>query len=163
MTRLSLIWAQDEQGLIGRGNALPWHMPADMQWFRRHTLGKPVLMGRRTYASIGRPLPGRTNLVLSRSRMPIAGCRVVASLDEALASVAEAPELMVIGGAQLYALALARATRLYQTVIHARFDGDVYFPAFDRSSWRVIECATHAADARNAWPCTFTILERGRG
>ncbi|RMH59925.1 MAG: type 3 dihydrofolate reductase [Zetaproteobacteria bacterium] len=162
MTRVSLIWAQDEQGVIGRGNALPWHLPADMQWFRRQTLGKPLLMGRRTFESIGRPLPGRLNIVLSRTSAGLEGCQLARSLAEALEIAGAARELMVMGGAQVYAQALPHATRLYMTLVHGRFQGDVYFPPFDRRAWRVVAREEHNADQCNAWPCSFMILERGR-
>ncbi len=159
--QLALIWGQDRNGLIGRANALPWHLPADMAWFKKQTMGKPILMGRKTYASIGRPLPGRTNLILSRQPdLQIDGCRVVHSIDEAHAAVPEADEIMVMGGAEIYALLLKLADRLYLTEIDAAFEGDAWFPPFDRSSWREIFCETHAPDEKNLYPYTFTILER---
>ncbi|RME41414.1 MAG: type 3 dihydrofolate reductase [Deltaproteobacteria bacterium] len=155
---LSLIWAQDESGLIGRGNRLPWRLPADLAWFRRQTMGKPVLMGRRTFESIGRPLPGRENLVLSTRLAALPGCTIVPSLGEAR-RIAGSRELMVIGGAQVYRLALPHARRLYLTEVHARFDGDVFFPDWDRSRWREVFREDHEADADNPWPYSFVILE----
>ncbi len=158
--RLSLIWAQDEQGLIGRDQGLPWQLPADMAWFRKHTIGKPVLMGRKTFESIGRPLPDRKNIVITRQSMQIPGCLVVGSIAEALQLAADQQELMVMGGARLYAQTLDMADRLYLTLIHARFAGDTYFPVFDRNRWRECFREDHAPDERNAYAYSFIILER---
>ncbi|HXH72555.1 MAG TPA: type 3 dihydrofolate reductase [Mariprofundaceae bacterium] len=158
---LSLIWAMDDNRLIGRENRLPWHLPADLQWFKRNTLGKPILMGRKTFESIGRPLPGRANIVLSRQQgLAIDGCTVVTSLDEAKQMVPGAEEIMVIGGAEIYAALLPRADRLYVTEIHAAFEGDAWFPAFERSSWRETFREAHAADEKNPYAYDFVILER---
>ncbi len=158
--RISLIWAQDEKGLIGTAKGLPWHLPADMQWFRRQTMGKPVLMGRKTHASIGRPLPARKNIILTRRHVAVEGCTVVHSLDEAVRAADDAPELMVIGGAEVYALTLPHADRLYITEIHASFEGDVYFPRFNSSAWREAFREDHTAAANNPCDYSFVILER---
>jgi len=161
MTILSLIWAMDENRLIGSNNALPWHLPADMQWFRRQTMGKPVLMGRKTFDSIGKPLPGRQNIIMTRQRgLAIEGCTVVYSLAEALAAAGDAEEIMVIGGAEIYARLLPAARRLYMTRIEHAFEGDSWFPEFDASDWREMHSERQGADEKNAWPCSFTILER---
>lgn len=158
---LSLIWAMDENRLIGSDNRMPWHLPADMQWFRRQTMGKPVLMGRKTFDSIGRPLPGRTNIILTRqSDLHIEGCTVVHSLAGAGEAVPAAEEIMVIGGAEIYALLLPLARRLYMTRIHHTFEGDAWFPAFDLSAWRQLHFEEHAADEKNPWPYSFSVLER---
>lgn len=157
---IALIWAQDENGLIGAAGRLPWRLPADLAWFKRQTLGKPVLMGRKTFASIGRPLPGRTNIVLTRQDMRLNGCAVVHNLDEAVAAAGAAPELMVIGGAEIYALTLPLASRLYITQIHAGFAGDTHFPGFDHGAWREVFREAHTADTNNPHPYTFRILER---
>ena len=136
---ISIVAALDESGLIGAGDRLPWRLRGDMRRFRRLTMGKPLLMGRRTFESIGRPLDGRTNIVLSRRvGYEAPGCRTVTSFEGALA-VARAggaePELMVIGGAEVYALALPVASRLYLTRVQGRFEGDVYFPPYDELKW----------------------------
>ena len=158
---ISLIWGQDRNRLIGRENALPWRLPADMAWFKKNTMGKPILMGRKTYESIGRPLPGRTNLILTRrADIQIEGCMVVHSLDEAKAVVPEADEMMVMGGAEIYALLFDQAERLYITEIDAEFEGDAWFPEFDRSAWKEVFCESHQADEKNAYPYAFRILER---
>jgi len=158
---ISLIWAQDENGLIGKGNALPWRLPADMAWFRKQTMGKPILMGRKTFESIGKPLPGRTNLILTRQAgFTAEGCTVVHSLEEAKAAAGDAGEIMVMGGAEVYALALPEAERLYCTQVHAVFEGDAWFPAFDTGEWSEVLCQKHGPDERNACACTFRIMER---
>jgi len=158
---ISLIWAMDKNRLIGCDNALPWQLPADMAWFRKNTMGKPILMGRKTHDSIGRPLPGRANLILSRQQdLSIEGCSVIANLDSAIAAVPDAKEIMVMGGAEIYSLLLPQADRLYITEIEAAFDGDAWFPAFDRGSWHTVSSETHQPDERNSYPYTFTILER---
>ncbi len=158
---ISLIWGQDRNRLIGRDNALPWHLPADMAWFKKSTMGKPVLMGRKTYESIGRPLPGRTNLILTRQAdLQIDGCRVVHSLDEATATVPEAGEIMVMGGAEIYALLFNQAERLYITEIDAEFEGDAWFPEFDCSLWQEIFRESRQPDEKNAYPYAFSILKR---
>jgi dihydrofolate reductase len=158
---ISLIWGQDKNRLIGRDNALPWKLPADMAWFKKNTMGKLILMGRKTYESIGRPLPGRTNLILSRQAgLKIEGCTVVHSLDEAKAAVPDADEIMVMGGAEIYALLFDQAERLYITEIDAEFKGDAWFPEFDRSLWQETFRETHQADEKNIYPYVFTILER---
>jgi dihydrofolate reductase len=158
---ISLIAAMDEEHLIGAHNSLPWRLPADMQWFRKQTMGKPVVMGRNTFASIGKPLPGRRNIVLSRNpKLHIEGCTIIHGLD-ALDKVADgADEVMVIGGAEVYGLALPLADRLYLTTITASFEGDAWFPDIDPADWREVFCEPHEADALNSWPYCFRILER---
>jgi len=158
---LSLIWAMDRNRLIGRDNALPWKLPADMAWFRKNTMGKPILMGRKTYDSIGRPLPGRTNLILTRQQgLQVEGCTVVNTVEEALAAVSDADEVMVMGGAEIYAQLFDQADRLYITEIDGEFEGDAWFPAFDRSAWQEIARESHAPDEKNAYTYAFMILER---
>jgi dihydrofolate reductase len=161
---LSLIVALARNRVIGRAGRLPWRLPEDLKFFRRMTVGKPVLMGRRTFESIGRPLPERQNIVLSRDPAYRAdGCQVVQSLGAALAVAGPAAEVMVIGGATLYARTLPRAERLYLTLVQAKVAGDVYFPAFDWSAWREDWREEHSADERHAYPYTFLRLERRRG
>jgi dihydrofolate reductase len=158
---ISIVVAMDRNRLIGRGNALPWHLPADLAHFKAVTLGKPILMGRKTYESIGRPLPGRHNIVITRNAGYAApGCTVVSGVEAALAAAGEAPEVMLIGGAQLYAELLSRAGRIYLTRIDAVFEGDAWFPALDAGEWRETECSVHAADERNPYPYSFLVLER---
>ena len=141
---ISIVAALDEGGLIGAGKRLPWRLRGDMRRFRRITMGKPLLMGRRTFESIGRPLDGRTNIVLSRrAGYEAPGCRTATSFEGALAVArvdGGTPELMVIGGAEVYALALPVADRLYFTRVQGRFEGDVYFPPYDESEWIEEQC-----------------------
>jgi dihydrofolate reductase len=158
---ICLIAALDRNGLIGRDNALPWRLPADLQHFKRLTLGKPIVMGRLTWESLGRPLPGRHNIVLTRDPAYHAeGASVVYSVDAALAAAGAVDEVMVIGGAALYRTLLPRAARLYLTRIDAAFDGDAWFPEIDPAAWREVAREAHAADARNPYPYAFVTLER---
>ena len=142
---------------------MPWHLPAVMAWFRQHTLGKSVLMGRKTFDSIGKPLPNRRNIILTRQQdLTIEGCEVVHSLDE-VAKQFDGDELMVMGGAEVYALALPLAKRLYCTKIEAEFEGDVWFPKLDMSRWSLIESESHQPDEKNKYPYRFEIFQRQHG
>lgn len=164
MVELCLIAALDRNRAIGRGNALPWHLPDDLKRFKALTLGKPVLMGRKTAESLGRALPKRRNLVLTRSgRVPFGGMEAVATIREALelAAVDGENELCVIGGGELYALALPDAARLHMTYVDTAVDGcDAFFPEFDRAQWRAIAREAHAADDRHAFAFEFVDYER---
>jgi dihydrofolate reductase len=158
---ISLIVAMAANRVIGRQNKLPWRLPNDLRRFRALTLGKPVIMGRKTFESIGRPLDGRHNIVVSRNPDYRAeGCTVVHSSEAALAAAGSAAEIFVIGGAELYAQFLPRADRLYLTLVHAQLEGDTYFPPFDQTRWREIEREEHQADGRHAFDYTFLVLER---
>jgi dihydrofolate reductase len=154
---LSIIVAMDETGVIGRGGTLPWHLPDDLRRFRTTTMGHVLVMGRRTCDSIGRALPGRRSIVLTRNPafVPPPGVEVAADLDVALARVAEAPRIFVIGGAAVYRAALPRARELLVTQVHARVDGDVRFPAVDWAAWTLAEEEAHPADDRHALPFSF--------
>lgn len=159
----ALVVAVAENGVIGRDGALPWALPADLKHFRTLTTGHHVVMGRRTHLSIGRALPERTNLVLTRHPEQVAvGCRAVATLDAALTIARDAGEssCFVIGGAGVYAQALPHAQRIYLTEVHAALDGDVHFPPLDRASWVETAREARAADERNPYALAFTVLER---
>lgn len=159
--RISIIVAMADNGVIGRGQKLPWHLPDDLQHFKALTIGKPILMGRRTFASIGRALPGRRNLVLSRAeRAPVSGVEAVHSLDDAIERCPGAAEICVIGGAEIYAMALPRATHIYLTRVHAAIDGDVRFPELDMRQWRETARSEHMVDARHEYAMSFITLER---
>lgn len=159
--RVSLIVAMAQNGVIGRGNGLPWKLPEDLRRFKASTMGKPLLMGRKTYESIGRPLPGRLNIVLTRAAdWSAPGVSVVHTVEEALSAAGDAGELMVIGGAEIYRLVMPFARRIYLTHVHAEVPGDTYFPAFDPTQWVDVECDAHPADERNAFALTFVTLER---
>ncbi|HEY7996790.1 MAG TPA: dihydrofolate reductase, partial [Steroidobacteraceae bacterium] len=154
-TLVSLIVAMARNGVIGRDNALPWRLAEDLRRFKAATLGKPILMGRKTFESIGHPLPGRTNLVLTRNRSWTApGAVVVHSVEAALALAGDAAELVVIGGAEIFRLVMPFARRIYLTHVHAEVPGDTYFPAFDPTQWLDVECVERAADERNTYPVT---------
>lgn len=158
---ISLLVAATENGVIGRDNGMPWHLPDDLKHFKALTLGKPVLMGRRTFQSIGRPLPGRTNLVLTRAaNWSVPGVTVVADLDAAVRAAGTAAELVVAGGAQVYALALPRATRIYLTRIHANIEGDTRLPELDWQRWHELSRQLHPVDARHPYAMSFVTLER---
>lgn len=161
---ISFVVAMDRNRLIGAQGDLPWRLPDDMKHFRKVTMGKPVLMGRVTYESIPerfRPLPGRTNIILTRQETYEAeGCIIVHSMDEALEAADGKPELMVIGGAQIFAQLLPQADRLYLTQIHGEFTGDVYFPALDMDEWQEVSRREHQQDDKHAVPFTILVLER---
>lgn len=157
----SIVVAVARGGVIGDAGGLPWHLPADLKRFRAITMGKPIVMGRKTHESIGRALPGRHNIVISRHPERIArGCTVMPSLQAALIFADSGEEVMIIGGARLYREALPRARRLYLTEVHADARGDVYFPDIDRGQWREIERQERPADDQNGHPLSFLILER---
>ncbi|MBS0192888.1 MAG: dihydrofolate reductase [Proteobacteria bacterium] len=159
-TRVTLIAALDRHRAIGKGNALPWHLPDDLKRFKALTLGKPVLMGRKTAQSLGRALPKRRNLVLTRSgHAPFAGMETIASLDAALAQVKD-EELCVIGGGEVFALALPLATRMHLTFVDTVVDGaEAFFPLFDASRWSVTQRDAHPADAKHAFAFEFVDYE----
>jgi dihydrofolate reductase len=161
MSRVVLIAAVARGGAIGRGNALPWHLPEDLQHFKRTTLGCPVVMGRRTWDSIGRPLPGRRSLVVSRQPgLAIEGVEVFESLDAALQAAATAPETCVIGGAEIYRQALPRAGVVHLTRVHASVQADTFFPALDAAEWEEVAREDCPADDRHAHPYSFLTLRR---
>jgi dihydrofolate reductase len=158
---ISLLVAAAENGVIGRDNALPWHLPADLKHFKSLTLGKPILMGRKTFESIGRPLPGRTSLVLTRTpNWGHPGAVVVHSMQEAISAAGSATELVVIGGAEIFRLALPYVERIYLTRVHAEVSGDTRLSPFDAAQWREVTRQFHPADERHAHAMSFSTLER---
>ena len=159
----SLVVAMDRNRVIGRDNALPWRLPADMAYFKRVTMGHPVIMGRRTWESIGKPLPGRHNIVVTRNcGYDAPGCTVVGSLEEAWKAAGDADEACVIGGTSLFEESLPIADRIHLTEVDAEVEGDTWFPPFDRSQWNEREVARQAADERHAYPFRILVLERKR-
>lgn len=155
MTRISMIAALDEANGLGKQNQLLCHLPADLQHFKTVTMGKPIVMGRRTFESIGRPLPGRMNIVLSQSIPSIEGVIVLDSLPKVLEFTKSIPELMIIGGAQLYNEALGITSRLYITRIHHLFDADVFFPAIDAKLWQISHSEFRPSDEKNKYDLTY--------
>lgn len=157
---VSLLVAHARNRVIGRDGGMPWRLPADLKRFKALTMGKPVLMGRKTFESIGKPLPGRENIVITRNRAWRAdGVRVCHSLDAALEAAGTA-EAMVIGGAGIYREALPLARRIYLTLVYADIDGDTFFPEYDASEWIETAREDRAPDADNPHPLTFFTLER---
>jgi dihydrofolate reductase len=160
--RISLLVAVADNGAIGKGNQLPWHLPADLQRFKTLTLGKPIIMGRKTYESIGRPLPGRHNIVLSRSStFAPNGVTVVTDLSAALRAAGQVPEVCIVGGAALYREALPLADVVHRTRVHTSVDGDAFFEPLS-NEWRIVSTESRAADERHVYAMTFEVLERAR-
>lgn len=158
---VSMISAMAQNRVIGLNGSMPWHLPADLAHFKRCTMGCPVIMGRKTFDSIGKPLPGRKNIVLTRSdKLSLPGCELVNSLGDALAMVSNETEIFIIGGQQLYQQALSLSHRLYLTHIDAQLDGDTYFPDYSHSDWQQLSLEAHPADEKNAWPYRFEVLQR---
>jgi dihydrofolate reductase len=161
---ISLIAAMDRNRLIGADGRIPWHLPDDMRWFREQTMGKPVIMGRKTYESIPdrfRPLPGRLNIILTHNWFyQTDGATVVHSIKDALAAAGEAEELMVIGGVAVYGQLLPQASRLYLTLIDAEFEGDAYFPEINPANWTEQYREIHHTDERHPFPFSWVVLER---
>ena len=159
--KISIIVAMAANGVIGRDNQLPWHLPADLKHFKQTTMGKPILMGRKTWESIGRPLPGRLNIVITRdSTYSAAGCEVVNSIDAAITAAGERDEVMVIGGAELYRQVLPYTDTIYLTRIHEAFEGDTRFPEIRHTEWHQVERVDHEADEKNSHDYSFIRLER---
>ena len=159
---LSIIVAVAQNGTIGDKNTLLWHIKEDMQFFRRTTQGHPVIMGRKTYESLGRPLPNRTNVVISRQALQIEGCTVVHSLEEAIALFSPDEELFIIGGGEIYRQAMELADRLYVTEVHAAYRGDTLFPDIDPAVWRETARESHPRGEQFPSPFEFVDYERRR-
>jgi dihydrofolate reductase len=158
---LSIVVATGKNGEIGKDNRLLWHLPADMKYFKNLTTGHPIIMGRHTYESIGRPLPNRRNIVITRQKdLQIIGVEVVNSLEEAMALVKDAPEIMVIGGADVYKQALPLAQRIYITRVDTTLEADRFFPDLDIHDWNIQVNIDHPADEKNIHAMTFQLLER---
>jgi dihydrofolate reductase len=165
--RISMIWAMAENNVIGRDNKLPWHLPNDLKYFKKITTGKPIIMGRKTYDSIGKPLPNRTNIVITRdTKFYEDGVKVVHTLDDAI-ELAEATclinaldEVIVIGGAEIYKLCLPKADRLYVTLVHANVDGDAYFPEIELSDYDEVKREFFEKDGPNPYDYSFCIFDK---
>jgi dihydrofolate reductase len=161
VTLVSIIVAADERGGIGRRGTLPWHLPEDLKRFKALTMGKPIVMGRKTWDSIGRPLPGRRSLVVSRQPgFARDGVEVFASLESALRAAADGPEVCVIGGAEIYRQALPLAELVHLTRVHASVDADTFFPPLEPADWEEIVREDRPADERHAHACSFLTLRR---
>ena len=158
---ISFIVAMDRQGVIGVNGQLPWRLSNDLKHFKAVTMGKPLIMGRKTHESIGRPLPGRENIVITRQKdYTAAGCAVFNAIETALEYCSGHEEIMVMGGAGLYEQLFSRAARIYLTRVDATVSGDTYFPEFDETGWSEVERQDHQADENNEYPHSFSVLER---
>lgn len=157
--KISMIVARTLNRVIGKDNAMPWHLPVDLAWFRQNTLGKPVIMGRKTYESIGRLLPNRPNIILSRSGFCVEGAHAAQSLEQAveIAQKFATDEVMIIGGGELFKQAMPLAQMLYLTEIQAEIEGDTFFE-FDEAQWRLISEQWSEIDEKNAYRCRFMVL-----
>ena len=158
---VTLIAAIDKNQLIGRNNELPWHLPADLAHFKTVTIGKLIVMGRRTFNSIGKPLPRRRNVVITQKKdLLTAGCDVFSSLDDALSALKNESEVMIVGGACLFKEALSKADKMILTIIDYAFKGNVYFPKWDHKEWKIISQTKHAPNEKNPYPFQFLKLSR---
>ena len=158
---ISLIAAMDKNRAIGIENRLPWHLPADLQHFKRVTMGKPVIMGRNTYESIGKPLPGRLNIVVTRDTAYQApGCTLAHSFEDAIDKAGEQEEIMIMGGASFYEHTIDKADRLYLTFVDTEVQGDAFFPAWNDGEWQEVERESHQADEKNGFNYEFVTLQR---
>jgi dihydrofolate reductase len=159
--KLSIIVAMDRNRVIGKGDALPWHISEDLKHFKKITMGKPIIMGRKTHESIGRPLPGRENIILTRdTNYQAEGCTVLNSLDAIFEHCKDIEEVMITGGAEIYKLAFELVSNLYLTEVHTEVEGDTYFPEFDRSEWQEVSREDHKADEKNEYDYSFLMLQR---
>ena len=161
---ISLIVAMDRNGVIGKDGTIPWHLSSDLQHFRKITMGKPIVMGRKTHESIGRPLPGRENIVVTRDGdFHAPGCTVLHAVEDVFNYCGGTDEIMIMGGADLYKQALDKAGRIYLTEVHTKLDGDTFFPKYDRESWEEVERYDFRADEKNEYDYSFVILEKNQG
>ncbi len=160
---ISFIWAMDRNGLIGKENQLPWHLPADLAYFKKITVGSTIIMGRKTFEAIGRPLPKRNNIVLTTQTERIEGVTIVHSISELLNNISNEEECFVIGGALIFKELFPYASKLYITKIDEVFDGDIFFPAYNESEWKVVSKEVGEVDEKNKYPHTFFVYERMKG
>jgi dihydrofolate reductase len=158
--QLSIITAIDKNRVIGIDNQLPWSLPADLLRFKRITWGKPIIMGRNTFDSIGRPLPGRKNIILSRNKFDLPGCFLFKNLQEALEAHKNEKEIFIIGGENLFRQTITQVDKLYLTIIHHQFEGDAFFPEWNYDDWEVLEQEEFISDSHNPYSHTFQILKR---
>ncbi|OVE81905.1 hypothetical protein BVY04_02140 [bacterium M21] len=159
---LSIIVAASKNRAIGKGNDLPWHLPADLKFFKKTTLGHPIIIGRKTFESFGgRPLPRRRNLIITRNPDYVAeGAEVYTSIEAALATCTDEGEVFICGGAQIYSMAFPKANRFYLTEVHTEIDGDTFLPEVDDADWQLISEEFRAKDQKNAHDMTFKLFER---
>ncbi len=160
---ISAIVAMSENRVIGRNNQLPWHLPADLKHFKMMTTGHAIIMGRKTFDSIGKPLPNRTNIIITRNRsFTVPGCIITTSIDEAIQKAVDesSKEIFIIGGTDIFIQSMPHISRLYLTIVHDSFEGDVFFPELNMNEWKEIESILHKADYENKYSYSFLTLER---
>lgn len=159
--KLSIIVAMDKNRVIGRNEDLPWRLSADLQKFKKVTMGKPIVMGRKTHESIGRPLPGRENIILTRDpHYSSEGCTVLNSIDAILEHCRDEEEIMITGGAEIYRMLMDRVHRIYLTEVHAEVEGDTWFPPINLDEWELVEREDYQADEKNEYDFSFLVLDR---
>jgi dihydrofolate reductase len=157
---VSIVVAISENNAIGKDNKLLWYLPRDLKHFKEITSGHTVIMGRKTYDSVGKPLPNRRNIIITRQQIEIAGCEVVNSIDDALALCKDEAEVFIVGGAEIYKQALSKTDRMYVTIVHETFEGDTYFPEIQENIWKEKEREDHGPDEKNSLPFSFITYER---
>lgn len=157
---VSDVVAISENHVIGKDNKLLWYLPNDLKHFKEITTGQTIIMGRKTYESVGKPLPKRRNIIITRQNITIEGCEVVNSIEAALALCAGEEEVFIVGGAEIYKLSLHLTDRIYLTVVHKQFDGDSFFPEINKQEWKEISREDHQPDEKNSLPYSFIMLER---
>ncbi|HZY39362.1 MAG TPA: dihydrofolate reductase [Mucilaginibacter sp.] len=157
---ISQIAAMSDNRVIGKDNRLLWHMPNDLKHFKNTTSGHTVIMGRKTFDSVGKPLPKRRNIIITRQNITIEGCEVVHSIEAALALSKGEAEVFIVGGAEIYKQALRLTNRIYLTIIHHHFDGDSFFPELSKNDWKEVSHENHPADEKNAFPYSFVTFDR---
>ena len=156
----SIVVAIAKNNAIGKNNQLLWHLPKDLKHFKEITSGHTIIMGRKTYESVGKPLPNRRNIIITRQNITIDGCEVVNSIDEALKLCAGEDEVFIVGGAEIYKQAISLTDRIYLTIVHQEFEGDTYFPEIKGDAWKETEREDHETDEKNLFPYSFITLER---
>lgn len=157
---VTIVVAISENNAIGKNNQLLWHLPADLKHFRLITTGHTVIMGRKTYDSVGKPLPNRRNIIITRQDITIEGCEVVKSIEAALALCADEEEVFIVGGAEIYRQAMHLTDRIYLTIVHQKFEADSFFPEINYNEWRETEREDHQPDEKNKLPYSFITLNR---
>jgi len=157
---VTIVVAIAENYAIGKNNQLLWHMPADLKHFKQITSGHTVIMGRKTYDSVGKPLPNRRNIIITRQEITIPGCEVVKSVDDALELCTNEEEVFIVGGAEIYKLAMPKTDRIYLTIIHHSFEADTLFPEIDYMEWKEVSREDHPADEKHKYSYSFITLER---
>ncbi len=161
MKKISLVVAMSDNGMIGQNNQLLWHLPNDLKHFKALTLNKPIIMGRKTYESIGKPLPNRQNIILTKARyLQVPGCEIVHSVNDALDVTNDAPEIMVIGGGEIYRLFMPLVSTMHITYVHTTIEGDVSFPEFDLSQWKEVSRENFTKDEKHLYDYSFVTLTR---